>query len=278
MTEIIHDMPFSEYLKLDRVSCSALKNLMECPAYYKWRKTNPMKESKAMKLGTFIHTWMLENDDFQKTYYAFPEIEAPKKPVKPNGLDLRKEKGSDRAIAYKEKVEVYAIAKVEHDDLMESYQEAAGDRIIVPEEWMKRFTKLPVRQDTTNEVTVLFEIDGVPCKSRFDMLHENGVEDLKTIGDIFKIDRDFAKFKYYLQAGFYSIAYKEAFGVWPDFFKFTFVNTGEFPAMVTHDTEFPYVEYGRMKAIELVKQLKNCQERDYWPSLPNDEIRMPSWM
>jgi len=248
--EIIHNMPFDEYLKLERLSSSALKNFDSCPAFYQFRKENPMKQTAAMGKGTMIHTWMLENHRFQNEYYPVPT--------------LAKRSKDDKA-AYK------------------AYEVAANGRELILESEIEKYKVLPVRNDTTNEVTVLFEMKGIPCKARFDMLHRKddapkGVEDLKTIADIEKIDRDFAKFKYYIQAGFYSQAYYEAFGEWPEFFNFTFVNTGDFLDSITCEAEFDYVEYGRMKVMELVDDYKKCLETDVWPGYNGFTIRRPKWI
>lgn len=249
-TEIIKNMPFDEYLALPRMSSSALKNMDVCPAFYKWRLTNPMKRTDAMALGTMIHTWMLENHRFQREYYVVPSLSRKSKQEK----------------------ETYQI-----------YLDAANDRELITDETMNKYKVLPNRTDTENEVTVLFEMKGVPCKARFDMLHRNdgapkGVEDLKTIANIDNIDRDFVKFKYYIQAGFYSEAYRAAFGEWPEFFNFTFVNTGEFLDMITCEAEFDYVEFGRMKCAELLEEYKNCLVTDKWKARDGFTIRRPQWM
>ena len=129
-----------------------------------------------------------------------------------------------------------------------------------------------------NEVTVLWEWEGVKCKSRFDMLHDNGIEDLKTINDIFKIDRDFYKFGYHLQAGFYAQAYFHAFDKWPEFFNFTFVSTDEnYFDLVTCPISFNYLEQARMECRELVIKFKNCLETGFYPGLSSFEIDAPSW-
>lgn len=252
--QIIENLPFNEYLAIDRLSCSSLKNFMDCPAYYKFRKETPMKETAAMALGTMIHTWLLESPRFNHEYYPHPKVKRNTKIGK----------------------ETYAM-----------YEEEAGERIMFDEELVQRYTKMTPMTDTINEITVLFEIDGMPCKSRFDALHgkrygttiiPTGVEDVKTIANIQKLDKDFAGFKYYLQAGFYSIAYHEAFGTWPEFFKFRFVNTGEFPATVVREIAWDYMEHGRVKTVDMIEELKECLKTDVWPGLYDGPIERPSWI
>lgn len=244
--EVIDNLPFDEYLKLPRLSSSALKDFMQAPSYYKYRKSAPMKETDAMKLGTMVHTWMLENHKFHKEYMSMPKI------------DKRTKAGKE---------------------LFAEYTENANGRVLMDEDVIKKFTTLPVYNDTRNEVTILFEVEGIKCKARFDCLRPNHViEDVKTIADIFKIDRQFASLKYYIQAGFYAQAYHEAFEVWPKQFLFTFISTGDYFEKVTREISFEYLEHGRLEAIKNVKRFRQCVEDDYWPGLPSSEIEMPMWM
>lgn len=244
--EVIDNLPFDEYLALQRLSSSALKDFIQAPAYYKWRKQNPMKETDAMKLGTMIHTWILENHKFHKEYMPMPKI------------DKRTKAGKE---------------------LFAEYTDKANGRILMDEEIIQKYTKLPVYNDTRNEVTILFEIEGVKCKARFDVMRENHIiEDIKSIADIFKVDRQFANLKYYIQAGFYSQAYFEAFGVWPKQFLFTFVSTGDYFDKVTREISFEYLEHGRLEALKYVKRFRQCVEDNYWPGLPNSDIEMPMWI
>jgi hypothetical protein len=300
--EIIHDLDFEEYLKLPRLSSSALKDFIVCPGFYKFRKTSPFKSTDAMALGTMVHEWILENKTFAKRYYSMPNIEKPdvKKPIKPKMLKPKKPLKKDEEwvhAKYLADLDEYEEVMSEHKDVLakyektmqiykdtiEAYNTAANGRIIVAEDVINKYTTLKPRFDTTNEVTVLFDMLGVPCKARFDMLHRNpelpmGVEDLKTIRDINKIDRDFANLKYYIQAGFYTMAYRAAFGEWPEFFKFNFVNTGEYLQQITCDTSHDYIEYGRMQVLDQVEYFKECLEKDNWPGLQGYTIERPNWI
>ena len=41
MNELIHDMPFSDYLALDRLSSSGLKQLARSPAHFRYASAHP---------------------------------------------------------------------------------------------------------------------------------------------------------------------------------------------------------------------------------------------
>ncbi len=277
--EIIENLPFDEYLKLNRLSSSALKDFYRSPKYFKFRKENPMKETDAMRLGTMIHTWLLENHTFQHLYYAMPELpELGRKPVKPDHLDGRKDKDNPEYIEYKEELSNWEKEKAKIESVKNLYIEQAGDRIVYPKEVIDKFTHFTPYSTTKNEVTVLFEYMGIKCKARFDVLHDRGVEDIKTTADIFRVEKQFYNLSYYLQAGFYQLAFKEAFGFYPDFFNFTFISTNEFVVKETFEMTFAYMEIGREMAVQQMAEYKRCVETDSWPLGLNTSLDAPSWL
>lgn len=56
----VERMPFEEYLAVDALSGSALMPMRRSPLTYIWNRNNPQPPTDAMKLGTVIHTAILE--------------------------------------------------------------------------------------------------------------------------------------------------------------------------------------------------------------------------
>lgn len=243
--EIINNLPFNEYLALNRLSSSVLKDFYKSPKYMLWRKSNPMKENDSLKIGTMVHTWLLENHKFNHDYHLMPKI------------DRRTKAGKEEYAAH---------------------LESAGNKILIESDTVKKFTHLKPYNDTKNEVTVLFDYCGVKCKARFDVLHDNGIEDIKTINDIFKVEKQFNQLAYFIQAGFYMIAFKEAFGKWPQFFKFTFISTNDFVVKETFEMAFDYMEIAKDRATEQILLYKDCLEKDHFPLGFNTTLETPFWL
>jgi hypothetical protein len=264
-TEIIKNMPFDEYLSLNRLSSSALKDYYKSPAYFLWRKKNPMKESKALATGTMVHTWLLENHKFNSEYAIDPEYPKPEKPG-----DLRKVEKEVKE-EYKRKLEAY-------ENAVSAWEEANDGKVIIKREEIEKFKHLKPYNNTDNEVTVLFDFAGVQCKARFDVLHPNGVEDIKTIFDIFKVKSQFNSLAYFIQSGFYQIAFKEAFGKLPDFFNFTFISTGDFVAKETFSMEFDFMEISRDLACEYILKYKESLESGKFPLGISTKLETPYWL
>lgn len=243
--EIIKNMSFSEYLSLPRLSSSKLKDFAKSPAYMKWREENPMKETEAMKIGTMIHTWILENHKFQHEYYLTEKYDRRTK---------------DGKAAYNAAIE------------------AAGDRVVIEKSVFDKFKHLQPYNDTQNELTILFEHQGVECKARVDAMHVNGMEDIKSTADIFKCVKQFFNLNYHIQAGFYQIAYKAAYDRWPEFFKFTFISTNDFVVKHTFDLEFDLMEISRDMAARYIGEYKECEDKGTWDLGLGDYIETPSWL
>lgn len=257
-------MPFEEYLEIDAMSSSALKNYCKSPAYYKFRKENPMKETPSLALGTMIHTWILENHRFNSEYAVDPEYVKPERVLKKDDPEGYEKYKSDLA---------------NYNSACEAWLNANEGKKVIKRELLEKFKFIQPYTHTENEVTVLFEHMGIKCKARIDAVHTGkGIEDIKTTADIFKAMRQFFNLHYHIQAGFYTIAYYHAYGEWPEFFKFTFISTNEFVVKETFDMTFGMMEFSREKAELLMMDLQKSIADNHFPLGIDTEIDIPSWM
>lgn len=178
----------SGYYENDAVSASLLKTVtLQSAAHADYRRKNPVRPTKAMKLGTAAHAAIL--DDFDSLIAVEP------------GFDKRSKKG-------KEEYERWAVG-------------LNGKTIITPEQaelvaGMQAATEAhPIANDLLNqcyatEVEVFFDIDGLACKSKFDAMNgeEGLIVDLKTTQDASPkaFARQSANLLYHLQMAFYEQA------------------------------------------------------------------------
>ena len=66
--DLFNFVSWAEYLEIDAVNFSSLKNMAQGADYYKWRLANPLVPTADMKKGTAIHTMVLEPDKFSARY------------------------------------------------------------------------------------------------------------------------------------------------------------------------------------------------------------------
>ena len=263
--EVVENMPFDEYLALNRLSSSALKDYYKSPAFHIFRKTNPMKQTPSLMTGTMVHCWLLENHKFNSEYAIDPEYPKPEKPG-----DLRK--------VDKEVKDKYKEALAKYESAVEAWEDANEGKILIKRADIDKYKHLAPYSTTKNEITVLFDYAGVKCKARFDVLHNDGIEDIKTISDIFKVKRQFNDLAYYLQAGFYQLAFQAAFGKLPDFFDFTFISTNDFVVKETFRMEFDFMEISRDLACENILKYKDSLETGNFPLGLDNTLRTPHWL
>ncbi|MGV8130667.1 MAG: PD-(D/E)XK nuclease-like domain-containing protein [Candidatus Pacearchaeota archaeon] len=65
---IIYDMNNDEYHSREEISKSDMDKILRSPEYYKWAKTQKNKQTPAMRLGSLVHTMILQPENFVKEY------------------------------------------------------------------------------------------------------------------------------------------------------------------------------------------------------------------
>lgn len=246
MPEIIIDR--KSYDATNALNYSGAKELLKSPAHYKAYLNTPREETKALRVGSFVHHLALEGDrtPVGQKFAAIPE-----------GIDRRTKEGK---AAY----EAFNAA-------------SAGKTIITSEEWemghlvadamLRAKTSLGVNFTSTE---FMFSVDycGVKLKCAIDALGDDGyLYDLKTTEDA--SPRGFLQsvrnYRYNLQAHFYRTAYEAAFGTRVKGFRFI-------AAEKQSPFEFAIYEVGpelTTSAIfdfeQLLKTYKSCVALDEWP-------------
>jgi hypothetical protein len=200
------DMPFDQYLALERMSAGGLTDMMEGPAAF-WARSwlNPdreeQEESKAMLHGRAYHCARLEPTEFDKRFIR--EL-TPEDMPKGSLLSDREykawlkemghpqTKGSETVLERAKRIEDLedgpACWHTARDD-WETHN-VKGREIIDPKTWEEiERDSARVRMNPEiaklisgglSEVTILFTLDGVPCKIRPDFIGSGFVTHLKT--------------------------------------------------------------------------------------------------
>lgn len=159
------------YFSLDRVSNSFLKQYTKSPIYaYSY-----FKASKSMEFGRLFHLYCLEPDRFNKIVIC----------EKINGK-------TNEGKARKQEIIKQGLINMREDDyikLKPMYENINYD-----------FSK------NINEITLLFDRNGVECKSKIDSYDEvnNEIIDIKTCQSLEHFEKNFYNFGYHRQAEFYT--------------------------------------------------------------------------
>lgn len=212
--KIIENMPEKEYRAHPAVSQSDLKNLAKCPLYYKYKKENPC-DTPALKTGRMIHTYILEQEKFEKEYFVTDKVSRATK-IGKEAFAIAQEKAKDREIIWSQDIEAAKKMK-EMVMKLEVKTEIKGKPKSV-----KLFEAL--NKKASKELSIFWQDPdtGIDCKGKIDGYSEywNMLFDLKTTTDCLDsaFKRSFFKYKYHIQAAFYMDGIKELTGKIPEGF------------------------------------------------------------
>jgi exodeoxyribonuclease VIII len=112
---IYRDMPPDEYLALDAISRSDLMAIAQCPAYYKWLMEHPEEETDAQRIGTALHTAILEPERFKTEYAIGPDVDKRTTAGKNEWTEFERITPQKTCLRAKEGAKVMAIANAVRD-------------------------------------------------------------------------------------------------------------------------------------------------------------------
>lgn len=265
---VVHSMPFEEYLAIDAMSQSALKQLARSPWHYANRVD--VKETRAMLNGSLVHCARLEPDALAQRYVVVPE-DAPRKPTEAQ-WNAKKPNDSSRAsmewwTAFGEEVAGrsiipaadYAITQLQLDAL--NANETIRD----------------LMSGGHSEVSV-FWIDpatGIYCKARPDYVRQDDdgdiLTDLKSTVDESPngFSRTAARMQYHLQAAHYSSGWQIATGRRVYEFMFAAVTSSRPVLAVPYVLTDEVLQQGVEERALLLARFAECKKSDTWPAYGN---------
>lgn len=263
----VHDLSDDEYFAgpIARVSLSStgVRDLLDCPAKFRWNQQNPSPPKREFDIGHAAHQLVLgagpelvlfpgtgknpeawqKNDDIA----AVAALRAEGKvPLRPKDWDL-----------------VHAMAKVlqDHPIAPKLFVHGAPEKTLV---WRDAAT-------------------GVLCRAKADWLRADGIVDYKTAhtANVTALPKVVHDRGYYIQAAFYLRGFRTAYAGVDPFFAFS-GQEKEPPYLVqVFQLSERALAYGDRKCSEALELYAACADADDWPGYPTDEIPeidLPAWV
>lgn len=261
---IAANMSNADYHAHDFISKSGLDRIDQSPAHYRAWLSEPRITTPAMTFGSACHAAVLEPDTFDRRYA-----------VMPSGIDRRTKAG-------KEAWDVFSA-------------ESSGREIITADDLEKlesiRASILahPVAEELLDsgsgkaEVSVFGELDGVAVKCRPDWLRDDGiVVDLKTTdcAGPSAFSRSVAKYRYHVQAAFYSDLLQAVTGESVKAFVFVAVEKTAPFAVSVFELDAESMEAGRTAYQRNLDTYRRCLEANHWPAYSDaiETLTLPRWV
>lgn len=182
----------SNYFKIiDHVSRSGLVQLSRSPAHYKHYIENEITPTPAMIFGSALHTYVLENKDFEDRYAVLNnKYDLRTKVGKEGFAEFKASAGDKQVIGGADFDKIKAMSTAINND-------AAGKLLLENGEFEKELY-------WTDEDT------GVKCKAKPDIITGHAVGDLKTVADgsFRAVKASIFKYGYHIQAAMIRAALK----------------------------------------------------------------------
>jgi len=261
-TNVVHGMSNHDYHAQTSISKSGLDLIRKAPAIYKHRRENPLLPTDAMRMGTLVHTAVLEPhllDDLmvapkfdRRTSAGKAEYEAFM--IASEGKEIVSQDELDR---------LHAITKAVHAHPGAGAALASLSTVEASIFWTDPDT-------------------GIDCRCRPDGILSNGViVDLKTTRGAApdEFAKSIAQYRYHVQSAFYSDGYAAAYGDQPKGFMFIAVGT-EPPFLVAcYVASAAMVARGRADYQTDLRTFAWCIENNEWPGLAPEPIfiDLPRW-
>lgn len=263
---LFENMPFDDYLKVDALSATGLKQLARSPWHY--RNRVDIDPTPAMLRGTLAHCAVLEPEAMAQRYVVLPE-DAPRKPT--------------RAQWEAKKPSAESLAAM--DWWRQFKDESAGRDLVSFADYalcQAQLAAIAAQPELAEllragrgEVSIFWidEATGIYCKARPDWLPPaNGRSirplDLKTCADESPngFGRAAARLRYDLQDAHYTAGIEAVTGMSVDAFVFGAVSSKPPILAVPYILTDEVRDQGRDERRELMDRLAWCMRENRWPA------------
>lgn len=261
---LYYGQTFEEYLAINAINASGLKEVEKSEAHYWAAYLDPKREikepSQAMKLGTAIHTAILEPEKFNGTYAVAPDV------------DRRTKEGKEAYIAFMKDVGGLKVISSEDRDICKKIQEKIRGHALSE----------TLFSGGKAEVTAVWNdmSTGVLCKARIDYMKDGVIVDLKSIESAAK--KDFAKscanYKWHMQAAWYVDGIFQITGRRHEFIFGAYEKASPWACAFYYCDEAVIGE-GRKRIDSAMTKYVLAKEKNLWPSYPEEIVSftLPKW-
>lgn len=254
----VQGMPNSAYHASPGISKSGLDLINRSPAHYRYQASR--EATRAMDIGTAIHTSILEPDRFQQEYLLLKDVK------------------DRRASEYKQAVKVHTSERVlisKEADNVAGMQEAvyaharARELLEAPGycELSAFYSDQRARFDKLGWLSGTDEVFALDLKKTQDARPE-------------EFARSVARYRYHVQAAFYMDVYENITGKPLDAFYFLAVEEQMPHAVAVYQLDADAISIGRKEYQADLERYWECVGNNEWPSYqPESEyLALPGWL
>jgi exodeoxyribonuclease VIII len=256
-TGVYRGVPEDIYHGAPGVSKSGLDRINRSPAHFRAGQSG---DTAAQLIGRATHCAVLEPDDFRRRYAEGPEkLQADK----------------DKKAKQKLEAQGYSVLRPNEMEHVLAIQEAV---------WAHPAARF-LLSDGEAEVSAWWRDDatGELCKCRPDLVRpDNILADLKTTRDASPegFTREAWKYRYHVQAAFYSEGWEKAAGVTVPAFLWIAVEPEPPYPVAVYAADSKQFRLGAQEADENLHTFHTCRVTGEWPAYSNEiqTLGLPAWV
>jgi exodeoxyribonuclease VIII len=267
LQEIMQNADYHRHLA---VSKSGLDQIAKSPLHYWARYLDPNRvwpePTPAMRLGTALHTHVLELDQWDKQIA-----------IAPGDINRRTKEGREQWAAFEADAKRKTVITADDAEVVM----AMGRSV-----WRHPAAAMLLHWQGKAETTHMWTdpTTGAECKCRPDWLTNDGnlIIDLKTTEDASPraFQRSVANYRYHVQASWYLDGIEAATGYRPDQFIFICVEKKPPYAVAVYAADAEMVQIGAETAARDLARLVECKASNTWPGYSDqiEPLSLPAWM
>ena len=262
-------MQNADYHRHLAVSKSGLDQIAKSPLHYWARYLDPNRvwpePTPAMRLGTALHTHVLELDQWDKQIA-----------IAPGDINRRTKEGREQWAAFEADAKRKTVITADDAEVVM----AMGRSV-----WRHPAAAMLLHWQGKAETTHMWTdpTTGAECKCRPDWLTNDGnlIIDLKTTEDARSgFQRSVANYRYHVQASWYLDGVEAATGHRPAQFIFICVEKKPPYAVAVYAADAEMIQIGAETAARDLARLVECKASDTWPGYSDqiEPLSLPAWM
>jgi exodeoxyribonuclease VIII len=259
----VYDLPNNTYHSGPGISKSGLDKIHRCPAWFRHCLDNPPEQTAAMRLGSAVHTAVLEPEKFDAEFVVAPVV------------DKRTKKGKEQWAEFCEASAGKDVLTGQEGETIQRIRDAvfahpaARACLQVPGQAEK---SVFWRDSATDEL----------CKCRPDWWRNDGIiVDLKTTRDAApeSFSKSAYQYRYHVQAGYYMDGLELATGERPRGFVFIAVETAPPYLVSVYAADDQMVLFGQVQYRKDLDLYAQCKAKNMWPGFPEEvlSLHLPPW-
>ncbi|EGE09634.1 PD-(D/E)XK nuclease-like domain-containing protein [Moraxella catarrhalis] len=268
MSNLIHNLSNADYHAHPAVSSSQLKHMLRTPAHFKASLETSKEPSDAMKLGSLVHTLLLEPHLVDYEYTVMPKFDRRTKQGKAD-YEAWLERNAHKSIITADQMDTATA-------MTDSLKQSSVAKLLKVNRTLIEASIFYTDQDTGIDCRVRPDFLITPCDS-----FPNGlIVDLKTTDNAspsaFK--RTITNFGYHLSAAMYLDGYEAHFGTCPAYIWLVAERDAPY-AVASYTPSDEMLERGKQDLDSALSMLRQCMDADDYPAYSADiaTIDLPKW-